>query len=105
MLLSAHTAHPFANLLIQMPAATTPSLPVPSLDKSKMEDRKRSLAPDTDDSVPRPKRIKEENGAPRMSAENEAAVEVICLFHVSLLKGLLTVLNHRHIRRTPSSAR
>lgn len=41
-----------------------------------MEDRKRSLAPDADDSGYRSKRIKEENGAPRMSSENEAAVEV-----------------------------
>jgi len=44
-----------------------------------MEDRKRSLAPDADESLTRSKRIKDENGAPRMSAENEAQVEV-CLF-------------------------
>lgn len=43
-----------------------------------MEDRKRSLVPDSDEPVSRSKRIKDENGAPRMSAENEAQVEV-CL--------------------------
>jgi hypothetical protein len=59
-----------------MTAATTPSLPVPSFDKAKMEDRKRSLVPDSDEPVSRSKRIKDENGAPRMSAENEAQVEV-----------------------------
>lgn len=41
-----------------------------------MEDRKRSLVPDADESLSRSKRIKDENGAPRMSAENEAQVEV-----------------------------
>lgn len=59
-----------------MTAAATPSLPVPSFDKAKMEDRKRSLVPDSDEPVSRSKRIKDENGAPRMSAENEAHVEV-----------------------------
>lgn len=59
-----------------MTTATTPSLPVPSFEKAKMEDRKRSLVPDADESVTRSKRIKDENGAPRMSAENEAQVEV-----------------------------
>jgi hypothetical protein len=60
-----------------MTAATTPSLPVPSFDKAhQMEDRKRSLVPDADESLSRSKRIKDENGAPRMSAENEAQVEV-----------------------------
>ena len=43
-----------------------------------MDDRKRSLVPDSDEPVSRSKRIKDESGAPRMSAENEAAVEV-CL--------------------------
>jgi hypothetical protein len=43
-----------------------------------MEDRKRSLVPDADEPASRSKRIKDENGAPRMSAENEAQVEV-CL--------------------------
>lgn len=41
-----------------------------------MEDRKRSLVPDSDEPVSRSKRVKDENGAPRMSAENEAQVEV-----------------------------
>jgi len=59
-----------------MTAATTPSLPVPSFEKAHMEDRKRSLVPDADESLSRSKRIKDENGAPRMSAENEAQVEV-----------------------------
>jgi hypothetical protein len=59
-----------------MTAATTPSLPVPSFEKAQMEDRKRSLVPDADESLSRSKRIKDENGAPRMSAENEAQVEV-----------------------------
>lgn len=77
MLPPAHTAHAITSLILQMTSATTPSIPVPSFDKVKMEDRKRSLAPDSDESVPRPKRIKEENGGPRMSAENEAAVEVM----------------------------
>jgi hypothetical protein len=41
-----------------------------------MEDRKRSLVPDADEPISRSKRIKDESGAPRMSAENEAQVEV-----------------------------
>lgn len=70
-------ARAIASLLPQMTAATTPSLPVPSFDKAhQMEDRKRSLVPDADESLSRSKRIKDENGAPRMSAENEAQVEV-----------------------------
>lgn len=99
---SAHTAHAIARLLIQMTAATTPSLPVPSFDKGKMEDRKRSLAPDADDSIPRSKRIKEENGAPRMSAENEAAVEVsLLLLHEQCASNhLLTPSFHRPTRKT-----
>jgi hypothetical protein len=69
-------ARAIASLLPQMTAATTPSLPVPSFEKAQMEDRKRSLVPDADESLSRSKRIKDENGAPRMSAENEAQVEV-----------------------------
>lgn len=102
MLPSAHTAHAIARLLIQMTAATTPSLPVPSFDKGKMEDRKRSLAPDADDSILRSKRIKEENGAPRMSAENEAAVEVSLLLLRAHCSSdlLLTFTLCRPTRRT-----
>lgn len=66
-----------------MTTAAAPTLAVPSLDgKVKMEDRKRSLAPDADDAAPRPKRQRDENM--RMSTENEAAVEV-CHPHASLL--------------------
>lgn len=75
---TAPPARALAHHLSQMTAATTPSLPVPSFDKVQMEDRKRSLVPDADESLSRSKRIKDENGAPRMSAENEAQVEV-CL--------------------------
>jgi hypothetical protein len=70
-----------------MTAATTPSLPVPSFDKAQMEDRKRSLAPDADESLSRSKRIKDENGAPRMSAENEAQVEVCLPLRMHVLAG------------------
>jgi hypothetical protein len=70
-----------------MTAATTPSLPVPSFDKAQMEDRKRSLVPDADESLSRSKRIKDENGAPRMSAENEAQVEVCLLLRMHVLTG------------------
>jgi hypothetical protein len=70
-----------------MTAATTPSLPVPSFDKAQMEDRKRSLVPDADESLSRSKRIKDENGAPRMSAENEAQVEVCLLLRMHVLAG------------------
>lgn len=65
-----------------MTTAATPTLAVPSLDaKVKMEDRKRSLAPDADDAAPRPKRQRDENM--RMDTEREAAVEV-CLARILL---------------------
>lgn len=74
---SARDIQPFPS----MTTATHPSLALP-FDRVKMDERKRSLAPDVDDQAPRPKRIKEENGnAPRMSAENEAQVEVCCYHH------------------------
>jgi len=52
-----------------------------------MEDRKRSLVPDADEPVSRSKRIKDESGAPRMSAENEAQVEVCICYscHIATL--------------------
>ena len=61
----------------QVPPAALP----PSLDKPivKMEDRKRSLAPDVDDATaPSRKRlVKDENGQQmRMDAEKEKDVEV-----------------------------
>ena len=51
---------------------------VPSLHKVKMEERKRSLAPDADDHAPSRKRqLKDENGqAMRMDPEKEKDVEV-----------------------------
>jgi hypothetical protein len=51
---------------------------VPSFDKIKMDDRKRSLGPDADDVVmPRSKRIKDEHGnVMRMDEVNEKNVEV-----------------------------
>ena len=52
-----------------------------------MEDRKRSLVPDADESLSRSKRIKDENGAPRMSAENEAQVEVCLPLRMHVLTG------------------
>lgn len=59
---------------------TTHAAPVaiPSFDKVKMEERKRSLAPDADDLAPSRKRLlKDENGqAMRMDAEKEKDVEV-----------------------------
>lgn len=60
---------------------TTQAVPValPSFDiPVKMEDRKRSLAPDVDDLAPSRKRVaKDENGQPmRMDAEKEKDVEV-----------------------------
>lgn len=72
-----------------------------------MEDRKRSLAPDTDDLVPRPKRIKEENGAPRMSAENEASVEVSPPLRISQHRTEVGTngASYRHTRRMPFCAR
>ena len=59
-----------------MTTAAVPTLAVPSLDSVvKMEDRKRSLAPDADDAAPRPKRHQRDENM-RMSTENEAAIEV-----------------------------
>jgi len=59
---------------------TTAQAPVaiPSFDKVKMEERKRSLAPDVDDVTPSRKRlVKDENGqAMRMDADKEKDVEV-----------------------------
>ena len=58
---------------------TAEALPValPSFDKVKMEERKRSLAPDLDDAQPRKRLLKDENGqAMRMDAEKEKDVEV-----------------------------
>ena len=52
---------------------------LPSFDKIKMDERKRSLAAaEADDLAPRPKRVvKDENGqAMRMDAEKERDVEV-----------------------------
>ncbi|KAK4543143.1 hypothetical protein LTR36_005921 [Oleoguttula mirabilis] len=58
---------------------TTQAAPVaiPSFDKVKMEERKRSLAPEADDLAPSRKRLlKDENGqAMRMDAEKEKDVE------------------------------
>lgn len=64
-----------------MPSAEIESVAIPSYDKLKMEDRKRSLANDVDDLAPRSKRLlKDENGqAMRMDAEKEKDVEVCLL--------------------------
>ena len=53
-------------------------LAIPSFDKIKMEERKRSLALDADDLAPSRKRlVKDESGqAMRMDAEKEKDVEV-----------------------------
>ena len=61
-----------------MPSAEVESVAIPSYDKLKMEDRKRSLANDVDDLAPSRKRlVKDENGqAMRMDAEKEKDVEV-----------------------------
>lgn len=53
------------------------SIAIPSFDKVKMEERKRSLANDVDDLAPRKRQMKDENGqAMRMDAEKEKDVEV-----------------------------
>lgn len=50
---------------------------LPCLDKFEMEDRKRSLVNDVEDLAPRPKRLKDENGATmKMTEEKEKEVEV-----------------------------
>ena len=62
-----------------MTTTQAPPAVLPSFDtKVKMEDRKRSLAPDADDMAPSRKRLaKDENGQPmRMDAEKEKDVEV-----------------------------
>ena len=61
-------------------------LAIPSFDKIKMEERKRSLAVDADDLAPSRKRvIKDEHGqAMRMDAEKEKEVEVCLRPHKSL---------------------
>ena len=58
-----------------------PLVALPSFDIVKMEDRKRSLAPDADDLVSSRKRVvKDEHGQQmRMDAEKEKDVEVRCL--------------------------
>lgn len=76
---------------------TTQAVPValPSFDiPVKMEDRKRSLAPDADDLAPSRKRVaKDENGQPmRMDAEKEKDVEVC--HHPSTLVRLARVMQH-----------
>ena len=65
-----------------MTTAQTVPIAVPSFDKIKMEERKRSLAADADDLAPSRKRvIKDEHGqAMRMDAEKEKEVEV-CRVH------------------------
>ena len=61
-----------------MPSAEVEPVAIPSYDKLKMDDRKRSLANDADDLAPSRKRlVKDENGqAMRMDAEKEKDVEV-----------------------------
>ncbi len=51
---------------------------LPSHDKLKMDERKRSLAVDADDLAPRARKLlKDENGQPmRMDAEKEKDLEV-----------------------------
>lgn len=58
--------------------ATKTVLPaLPSLSKTAMEDRKRSLMNDVEDLVPSRKRLKDENGATmRMDEDKEKQVEV-----------------------------
>ena len=61
-----------------MTTAQAPPVAIPSFDKVKMEERKRSLVADVDDLAPSRKRlVKDENGqAMRMDAEKEKEVEV-----------------------------
>ena len=70
-----------------MTATQVPASAIPSFDKVKMEDRKRALAHDADDSAPSRKRLmKDENGqAMRMDADKEKEVEVShsCVYAIS----------------------
>lgn len=62
-----------------MTTTQAPPAALPSFDRVKMEERKRSLVPDADDlAQPRAKRlVKDEHGqAMRMDAEKERDVEV-----------------------------
>ena len=88
-----------------MPAVQMQPVAVPSLDKVKMDDRKRSLVPDTDDLAPSRKRLlKDESGqAMRMDAEKEKDVEVRTLFASSHCCTILTA--RRTTKRTPSCDR
>ncbi|EMC97159.1 hypothetical protein BAUCODRAFT_106504 [Baudoinia panamericana UAMH 10762] len=60
-----------------MTTTQTAGVALPSFDKLKMEERKRSLLPDGDDGAPRAKRlVKDENGqAMRMDNEKEKEIE------------------------------
>ena len=63
-----------------MTTTTAPICAVPSFDKIKMDERKRSLGPDAEDVVPRSKRMKDEHGnIMRMDDVNEKNIEV-CLW-------------------------
>jgi len=61
-----------------MTTARGPPVVIPSFDKVKMEERKRSLVSDPDDHAPSRKRlVKDESGqAMRMDADKERDVEV-----------------------------
>lgn len=78
---------------------------VPSYDKLKMEDRKRSLVTDADDLAPsRKKLLKDENGqAMRMEADKEKDVEVrtVC----SRAQGPSTYFLSRTSKKMPSCGR
>ena len=80
-----------------------PALP-PSFDGQvkKMEDRKRSLAPEGDDLAPSRKRlVKDENGQQmRMDNEKEKDVEVCKLFPVPLMLKSTGVNGRRCCRTT-----
>lgn len=89
-----------------MPSAEVEPVAIPSYDKLKMEDRKRSLAHDGDDLAPRSKRLlKDENGqAMRMDAEKEKDVEVCARARVWMVYDwMLTAC--RATRKTPSCGR
>ena len=91
---------------------TTQAVPaaLPSFDKVRMEERKRSLAVDADDLAPSRKRlVKDENGqAMRMDAEKEKDVEVR-LHHSRAWSSRFPLLtrgrDYSCIRKTPSCAR
>ena len=61
-----------------MTTTQAPPVVLPSFDAVKMDERKRSLAPDADDLAPSRKRlVKDENGqAMRMDADKEKEIEV-----------------------------